>query len=165
MLIEYISKCIHLLSMAGILGGTFFALLVLSPAMKKDPDNVSLKLMWKRFGITVAVLWLCIIVTGVYNLKVVTPTVNAGYQELIGMKMMLAVIMFLVTMFVAHPMGKMGVLVRNKSNWLAGILVLGIVIVGMSAWLNISRVDGTGLKRTVSAAPVTTPMHTSNQVP
>lgn len=149
--------------MAGILGGTFFALVVLAPAMKKEPENDGFKQMWKHFGITVAVLWVLIIITGFYNLKVVSPTVNAGYQELIGMKMMLAFIMFFITMFVAHPMGKLAKLVRNKSNWLAGILLLGIVIVGMSAWLNISRVDGSGLKKTVSVAPVTTPMHAFNQ--
>ncbi len=157
-LIAFISKWLHLLSIAGILGGIAFALIALVPVLRTEPESAALKQIWKRFGITMAILWLVALATGFYNLSVVTPTVNGTYQMWVGIKIALALAMFLGTMLLAHPFPAIARFFKEKGAWLALLLLLAILIVGISAKLNISRVNGAWLKKPAAAAmPVNPP--------
>lgn len=164
--IGFFNKWLHVLSIAGMLGGVFFAWIVLVPTLRPRSDGGAeaeaeeplAREQWKRFGITLGVLWLIILATGFLNMSLVTPHVNGRYQMFLGMKIALAIIMFIVSLLIAHPMPAMRRFFRNRSGWLLIVLVLGIIVVGISAHLNISRVDGTGLKPVApAAAPVASP--------
>ena len=153
-LVTFINKWLHLFSIVGVLGGTAFALLVMAPALREEAEDSPLaKGMWRRFGISLAVLWVIVLLTGFINFFMVTPKVNAGYQAIVGIKMMLALLMFVLSMLLAHPTPAMKRFMQNRSTWLLTLTVIGIAILGLSAHLNISRINGTGLK--IPASPPT----------
>jgi uncharacterized membrane protein len=150
--IAFFNKWLHLLSIIGVLGGTAFAWLVLKPVLKaEDGGGDTGKLLWKRFGIALGVLWLIVLATGFLNQMLVTPKVNANYQMLLGMKMGLALLMFVVSLLLAHPIPAVARFFKDRSAWLLVLLLLGAIVVGISAHLNLSRINGSGLK--APAAP------------
>src|SRR4051794_25735449 len=128
--IQFVNKWIHLLSIIGVLGGIMFALVVLIPGdvLTESTDDGS-KLRWKRWGIAQAVLWVLALATGFANYAFVSPTVIGRYHMLLGMKMTLAILMFLIALALAHPMPALSKLVKNKSGWLTLLIVLGTVVV------------------------------------
>jgi putative copper export protein len=148
----FINKWLHLLSMIGVLGGIMFGLLVLVPALKDAGEEVS-RPLWKRFGISLAILWVVVLATGIYNMILVNKTVTVEYSKLLGMKMGLAMLMFILSMLFAHPMPAMQKLVKNRGPWLLVLLLCGVVVVGISAHLNMSRVSGAGLRAKAVNAP------------
>lgn len=154
-ILVFLSKWLHVLGMAGVVGGLLFAQLVLVPLQPRteEAENETVKQVWKRFGIAMGLLWVVVLITGFYNLAMVTPTVNSAYQQVVGIKIGLALIMFFLTLALAHPVGPMKKFFQQRNNWLAFLLILGIVIVGISAHLNISRINGSGLKTPASPAP------------
>jgi putative copper export protein len=146
-LVTFFNKWLHLISIVGVLGGTAFAGLVMAPALRNEPEDSPLsKGMWRRFGLSLAVLWVIILLTGFANMGFVSPKVNAGYQMVLGIKMLLALLMFILSLLVAHPMKALVRVMQNRSLWLVMLMIIGIAILGISAHLNISRVDGSGLK-------------------
>ena len=60
----------------------------------------------------------------------------------LGMKMTLAILMFVLAMLSAHPAPGLEKLTRNKGPWLAVILVMGVAVVGISAHVNMGRMSG-----------------------
>lgn len=146
--IAFFNKWLHLLSIIGMLGGLGFAWLVLVPATKSGEEvSETVRGMWKRFGIALGVLWLVVLATGIYNMLLVSPRVNEDYQKFLGMKMGMAMVMFVLSLLIAHPMPLLARFFRNRSPWLVLLLILGVAVVGISAHLNISRVNGSGLKK------------------
>lgn len=142
--IQFFNKWLHLLSIIGALGGIMFAWIVLrsDSASHDAPDDDAL-LRWKRWGVAQAVFWVVVLATGFANYVFVSPGVVGRYHMLIGMKMTLAILMFLVAMLLAHPLPAFGKLIKNKSSWLAVLITMGVVVVGISAYLNIGRVKRT----------------------
>lgn len=156
LIVELLNKWVHLLSIAGVLGGTLFSLLVLAPQLKTDGDNAQIKAMWKRSGLTLAGLWVLVLITGFVNMYLISPSVNGNYQMWLGMKVALALVMFIVTLLVSHPFPAVQKFFKDRTPWLVVLLIIGIVIVGISAKLNISRVTGTGLKQPANVTGATT---------
>jgi putative copper export protein len=144
--VAFVNKWLHLGSMVGMLGGLAFGLLVLAPGLRANADEELAKSLWKRFGITVGILWIVVLATGFLNMYLVTPSVNGKYQMFLGMKMALAIVMFVGTMLLAHPAPGLSKLTSNRGSWLSILVILGAVVLGLSAFLNISRINGTGLK-------------------
>jgi len=149
--VQFVNKWLHLLSIIGVLGGVLFALVVLKAEKSEASDDTSdvWRLLWKRWGIMQAVFWVVALLTGFANYAFVSPNVIGKYHMFAGMKMTLAILMFVIVLIVAHPMPALASLVKKKSGWLTIVAVLGIVVVGISAYLNIGRV-----KRTLTKPPV-----------
>ncbi len=155
-LVTFFNKWLHLISIVGVLGGTAFAWLVMVPALRDGEDSPLAKMQWKRFGISLAVLWVIVLITGFANMAFVSPKVNAAYQGILGIKMMLALLMFVLSLLLAHPIPAMKQMMQNRATWLLTLMVIGIAILGLSAHLNISRVNGTGLKPPAAGAGAAT---------
>ncbi len=167
-LIQFVNKWLHLLSIIGVLGGIMFALLVLKPGLKPnepDEDGESdgeaagdSRLQWKRWGIAQAILWVVALATGFANYAFVSPTVVGRYHMLLGMKMTLAILMFVIALALAHPMPGLTNLVRPtkiKNSLLTILIVLGVIIVGISTYLNMGRIKRTLTKpEAISGVPV-----------
>jgi uncharacterized membrane protein len=158
----FINKWLHLLSVIGTLGGLAFAWHVLRPGSPEatSPDRAAGDAeadanpeMWKRFGMAVGILWIVVLLTGFYNYYKVSPTVVSRYHMFAGMKMGLAILMFVLTMLIAHPAPGMAAFRRNRGPLLVGILILGVIVVGLSAHLNLSRISGDYVKPAASAVP------------
>jgi putative copper export protein len=145
--VSFFNKWLHLTSIVCVLGGIFFAWFVLVPTLKDGDETDGLaRRMWKRFGMAFGVLWLIVLATGFLNMYLVTPKVNAHYQMILGIKTLLALGMFFVSMLIAHPMKAMARFFGNRGPWLLALLLAGIVVLGLSAHLNLSRISGAGLK-------------------
>lgn len=151
--IAFFNKWLHLLSIIGMLGGTAFAFLVLHPALKDRADDPEARAIWKKYGMVQMGLWVIVLLTGFYNQSIVGPTVIGKYQMFLGMKIMLAFLMFILAGLAAHSPPGMEKLTRNKGPWLAVILLMGIVAVGISAHLNMGRVSGEYKKPATDTAP------------
>lgn len=154
--LTFLNKWLHLMSISGVLGGIIFAWIVLMPIRKAEgEEGETAALLWRRFGIALGALWAVALLTGFYNFYLVTPQVNGSYQMLLGMKMSLAIIMFLISLAIAHPMPAVARFFRDRRAWLLALLTLGAVVIGLSAHLNLSRLSGKGLKAPAnSVAPL-----------
>ena len=157
--ISFLNKWLHLLSVIGMLGGVAFAWLVLVPALQSGGEETEMeKTLWRRFGISLAVFWLIVLLTGFYNYYLISTSttliVTGTYHMYVGMKMVLAILMFLLSLGLAHPLPALERMRRHRASWLLVILALGIVVVGISARLNIGRVNRSLVKpETPAAAP------------
>ena len=142
--VQFVSKWMHLLSIIGVLGGIMFAWIVMRSTDGGDGSAVGLanetRVQWKRWGIAQAVFWVVALATGFANYAFVSTSVAGRYHMFIGMKMTLGILMFLIALAVAHPLPGISKYVRKKSGWLLALIVLGVVIVGLSAHLNMKRV-------------------------
>ena len=155
-LVTFFNKWLHLVSIVGVLGGTAFALLVMAPLLRNEAkDSPLAKGMWKRFASSIAILWIIVLVTGFVNLFMVSHSVNSSYQSILGIKVLLALLMFVLSVLLAHPIPAVARFVENRSTWLMTLMIIGIAILGLSAHLNISRVTGAGLKSPATTAAST----------
>jgi uncharacterized membrane protein len=158
-LFAYLFKWLHLLSVIGALGGIFTAWLVLAPALRsgEEAESETAAAVWRRFGIAQGVLWLVILVTGFYNYFTIGPTATGSYHMVAGMKIALALLMFLLAMTAAHPMPGMEGVKRVRASLYLALAVLGILVVGLSVNLNMGRLSGKYLKPPAAAAPAGVP--------
>jgi hypothetical protein len=145
--VVFINKWLHLLSVIGMLGAVICAAVVLVPAAAAATDGgAALRPLWRRFGILLGVSWLVVLSTGVLNLYFVSPSVNAGYQAILGTKILLAGIMFGLSLLAGYRTARGGRAGGRTGTWLLVTAVIGVAVVGMSARLNLSRISGAGLR-------------------
>lgn len=152
-LAAFLNKWLHLISIVGTLGGIIYAWAVLVPALRAQPaDSDIVRALWRRTGIVMMGLWLIVLATGFLNYYIVTPTVTGTYHMEIGMKIVLVLFMLVVSTLLFHPLPAFSAL-RERRGPLLGLLVLvGIAILGISASLNIGRVNGSLLLKSPAAA-------------
>ena len=155
-LVSFINKWLHLLSIIGTLGGILFAWLVLVPATRHSPAGTEevTRSLWRRFGISLGILWLIVLLTGFYNYILVMPSVVDTYHMLIGAKIMLVILMFLLSLAVGHPIPALERVQQKRASILLLVILMGIAVVGISTYLNLGRISHKLLKPV--AAPATT---------
>jgi len=149
-IVQFANKWLHLLSIIGAFGGIMFAWIVL----RTEPDEDGARLRWRRWGIAQAVFWVVVLVTGFANYAFVSPGVVGRYHMLIGMKIMLVILMFIIVLALGHPIPGLSGLARNRATWLTALIVMGVAVVGISAYLNIGRVKRSLTKTAVEAPPM-----------
>ena len=157
-ILSFLSKWLHLLSIIGVLGGVMVAYLVLVPALRNggSEETDTVKAVWKGFGRLVVLLWLVILITGFYNLFTVWPHTTKPYHRFLETKILLTLIMLGISGLLFHPAPRFARFRQNRPTWLLALLILGILAVGLSAHLNLGRVDGTYIKPAASSTPETT---------
>lgn len=148
----FIIKWIHLFSISAIIGGTGFAFLILPLKIPDDNTEIAAiaKQQWKRFGITLGLFWLLAIATGVLNVYFLLHDVSQIYMIVLGMKIALALIALIISLSIGHRMPFFKSASENRRGWLLLTLVILILILGISAKLNQSRINGTWLVHTTS---------------
>lgn len=148
--ITFLFKWLHLVSVIGVLGTAICLRFVISPALQEADSEVG-KRLFRYAGRISGILWGVILLTGLFNLFQISAEVNKGYHMAIGVKITLALFMLGVTTVLSHPSPRFAALQENRSTLLSAVLILGVLIVGLSAHLNISRITGTGLDKPVAA--------------
>ncbi len=133
------SKWIHLLSVAGVVGGALLMRFVVLPSAGGDP---SIK---KRFGMLTGILWLLVFATGFYNLFKVWPVTTKAYHHILEAKVLLAVVMFVIAVLLGHPAAASAKMDQRRPSLITITLILGILVLGLSAHMNLSRISGAGL--------------------
>lgn len=157
-LVAFVNKWLHLLSIITVLGGTIVMCLSVLPAVQtEEGPNETGRKVWRSFGIIMGIAWLVVLATGFFNLVLVSPHVNKGYHMIVGIKMALALLMFGLAMMVSHPLPALSGLQKNRNPILIVIIALGVLTVGLSANLNMSRVSGKGLDPKEPRAVITNP--------
>ncbi len=152
---DLVVKWVHVLSIVTVVGFTLFQYLVLQPILRRS-EGVSddlVKAVQRRSGIVMGVAWVLIWVTGIYNLVVVIPTVKPNYHMVLGAKILLVLVLFFISTALSHPSLAFEGIQRNRARWVAFAAWLGILIVVLSASMNMMRLKGVALKELPAAAP------------
>lgn len=162
--VQFINKWIHLLGISAMVGGVVFGWMVLSPALTAESVRGTdlARALWRRFGLTLAGIWVIVLATGFFNYYLVAPSVTGSYHMLIGMKIVLVFIMLILTTALAHPMRLFEKIQANRGPWLLLTTVIALCILGISTELNMGRMSGHLLKAPVPvvgapAGPVNQP--------
>jgi len=147
--LKFVSKWLHLLSIISVFGSLIFAWLVMVPVMRKHAieEEEPSRAIWKTLGISLGILWLVILLTGFFNVYVVSASVGKAYHTFLGAKIALALLMLGLSMAMFHPAPAFAQFRRNRPQWLLALVVLGAIVVGLSAHLNLSRLSGAALER------------------
>lgn len=141
-------KWVHLISIVTGVGLTLFQYLVLIPVLRRIegiPEEF-IKAVQRRAGMVIGVAWVLIWVTGIYNLVVIVPTVKPNYHLVLGAKILLVLVLFFISTALSHPSLAFEGVQRNRAKWIALAAWLGIVIIALSATMNMMRLKGVALK-------------------
>ncbi len=141
--LDVVSRILHVGTAIVLLGGTVFARFVLMPAAEKlSPDahdtlRTAVGRIWK---IVVHVSVVLLLATGFYNYLVVTLPAHRGdaeYNMLIGIKILLALIVFALAEVLVGRAAAFEKLRQNRKTWLVVLIVLAAVIVAISGYLKV----------------------------
>ncbi len=152
-------KWVHLLSIVTGVGFTLFQYLVLLPVLKRVqgvPEDL-VKALQRRAGMVIGIAWVLIWVTGIYNLVVVVPAVKPNYHMVLGAKILLVLVLFFISTALSHPSLAFEGIQRNRAKWVALAAWLGIVIIALSATMNMMRLKGVALKELPAQTQVLPP--------
>lgn len=143
MIIDLASRWLHILSAIALLGGSIFSLFVLMPAARElsEPEHDKLRAgvlsRWKKFvhgGIALLLL------TGFYNYMNAIPT-HRGiklYHPLIGTKILLAFVIFLLASLLVGRTSAATAMRKNAKFWVGVIVLLGVTIVLISGYAKVA---------------------------
>ncbi len=136
-----IMRWLHVLGAVVLLGAGIFTRLVLMPSAATLPDaqheqlRTAIRSRWSKL---VHVLVLVLLVTGFYNYLVANKGAHSGqgqYHMLMGIKILLAFVVFALVSFLAGKTSLAQKLQVNAKLWLTLTIVLGIVIVFIGGYL------------------------------
>ncbi|TWU01676.1 hypothetical protein [Neorhodopirellula pilleata] len=142
LLLDIISRIVHVSTAIVLVGGSVFTLWVLLPSAKQLSDEAHAQLAaaingrWKRFihgGIALFLL------SGFYNYVRAIPAHKGDglYHGLLGTKMLLAFVIFFFASALVGRSPKLAGMRANKAKWLKVIVLLAAIIVGMSGFLKV----------------------------
>jgi uncharacterized membrane protein len=126
-----IVRWIHIASMAILIGGILFARLVLAPSTAALSAESRVALMDRvaaGFRPLVYTAILGLVLSGTFNL-LTNPGHRPFYHMLLGIKLLLAAHVFAAAFLVAQPKNP------RRVRQMTGILVSGLAILLISAWL------------------------------
>lgn len=144
LILDAVSRFAHVGTAIAVLGGSIFMRFVLMPAANQLPTEAHDQLRaavlakWKRFvhgGIAVFLL------SGFYNYMRLMPGHKGDklWHMLVGIKILLAlVVFFLASALVGRSKAFEG-LRQQRAKWLAIVVLLSLVIVGMSSFLKVRK--------------------------
>jgi hypothetical protein len=154
LIVDLISRWVHVGTAIVLLGGTAFQWLVLRPAASQLPDAEHERLRelvmakWRKIvGMGIGLL----VLTGFYNyLGASNPSdVWKLYHPLVGMKILLAFAVFFLASALTGRSAAFAGIRKNSGTWIAVMLLLGTIIVAISGYL---KVGGAKALRSSAAA-------------
>ncbi len=159
LLINVISRIVHVSTAIALIGGTVFMVFVLLPAAKQLSDDQHARLRglinstWKRF-IHVGIL--LFLVTGFYNYFQQMPLHKGDglYHALVGIKIILALVIFFIASVLVGRSAAFEGMRTGREKWLKMIVLLAAIIVAMSSFVKVrgSKVKVAEVNATVPAS-------------
>lgn len=142
LLINVVSRVLHVSTAIALIGGTVFMVFVLLPAAKQLGDaqheqlRAAVNSTWKRF-IHVGIL--LFLVTGFYNYFQQMPLHKGDglYHALVGTKIILAFVIFFIASVLVGRSAAFEKMRIGREKWLKLIVLLAAVIVGMSSFVKV----------------------------
>ena len=142
MILDVISRFVHIATAITLVGGSVFTWLVLMPAVKAISDEAHQTLAaavvarWKRI---VHVGILLFLVSGFYNFfrALDSHQGDSLYNALLGTKILLAFVVFFIASALVGRSPKLEPMRQAKAKWLAVMILLATVIVGISGYVKV----------------------------
>ena len=142
LLIDAISRIVHVSTAIALVGGSVFMVFVLLPAAKQLSDDQHERLRslvnktWKRY---VHVGILLFLVTGFYNYLQQMPLHKKDglYHGLIGTKIILAFVIFFIASVLVGRSAKFEGMRAHREKWLKIVVLLAAIIVAMSGFVKV----------------------------
>jgi uncharacterized membrane protein len=147
LLINVISRVVHVSTAIALIGGSVFMVFVLLPAAKQLSDEQHGRLRelvnktWKRF-IHVGIL--LFLVTGFYNYFQQMPSHKGDglYHALVGTKIILALVVFFIASVLVGRSAAFEWMRAGREKWLKVIVLLAAIIVTMSSFVKVRGPKG-----------------------
>lgn len=147
LILDTISRIVHIATAITLIGGSVFTLYVLLPAAKKLPEDAhrqfadAINGRWKRFIHGGIVLFL---LSGFYNYFRAMPHHRGDglYHGLLGAKILLALAIFFFASVLVGRSARSEPMRANRSKWLGVIVLLAVIIVAISGFLKVRGIPG-----------------------
>ena len=130
---DVIMRWIHIASMATLIGGLLYARLVMAPAiatLAPDARESLASAAAVRFRPFVFAAIGGLVVSGIYKL-LTTPGHRPIYHMLLGVKLLLALHVFAVSILIVQPKNP------RRVRMMTGTLISGLIILAIAAWLRL----------------------------
>ena len=143
LLLDVLSRIVHVGTAITLVGGSLFMLLVLMPSAKQLADEphdqlaTEVQSRWKKFVHFGVLLFL---VSGFYNYWRAMPSHQGDglYHALVGTKMLLAFGVFFLASALIGRSEKLKAFREQRGKWLSVMLLLAAVIVGISGFVKVA---------------------------
>jgi uncharacterized membrane protein len=133
-----IAQWIHVVAAVVALGGTGFLLFVLLPSAAVLSPEQSAALMKAVQGRFRWVSWsavLLLIISGIYNVRLVWEVPWGRYWEFLTLKIVLAFVVFALVFALTMPFGFLRRIHQRRPLWTLVAFVLGVIVILISAYL------------------------------
>ncbi|WP_417738772.1 hypothetical protein [Rosistilla oblonga] len=142
LLLDTLSRVIHVATAITLVGGSAFMLLVLIPAAQNLSDEehdrlrTGLIARWKRFvhiGVTL------FLISGLYNYYRAIPSHKGDglYHALLGTKMLIALVIFFIAAALVGRSAKLEPIRRKRTLWLKVLLICALIVVTISGFVKV----------------------------
>lgn len=154
LLIDVLSRVVHVGTAITLVGGSLFTVFVLMPSAKELKEDAHQQLAasvgsrWKRF---VHIGVLLFLVSGLYNYFRAIPSHKGDglYHALVGTKMILALGVFFLAAALVGKSEKLQSIRDNRGKWLKVLVLLAAIIVCISGFVKVRGVPAsTGVQVT-----------------
>lgn len=141
-IVDVLSRIVHVATAIVLIGGTVFSWLILLPVARGLGETERANLIhgvtrrWKRVVHPGILLFL---LTGFYNYYRAMPLHDGDglYHGLIGTKMILALVIFIIASALVGGSPAMERIRQNRSFWMGVIVLLAAVIVAISGFVKV----------------------------
>ena len=142
LILDFLSRVVHVGTAITLVGGSLFMLLVLMPSAKELDDDAHQQLAasvvtrWKRL---VHIGVLLFLVSGIYNYMRAIPSHRGDgvYHALLGTKMILALGVFFLAAALVGKSSKLQPIRDQRAKWLKVMVILAAIIVGISGFVKV----------------------------
>jgi uncharacterized membrane protein len=142
LILDFLSRVVHVGTAITLVGGSLFMLLVLMPSAKELDDDAHQQLAasvvarWKRL---VHIGVLLFLVSGIYNYMRAIPNHRGDgvYHALLGIKMILALGVFFLAAALVGRSSKLQPIRDQRAKWLKVMVTLAAIIVAISGFVKV----------------------------
>ena len=121
-------RWVHITSVVTLIGGFIYARYVVAPVIVLTPA-IGAELA-KRYRSLLYTVMFTALASGLYN-YLSKPAYPRHYHMWIGIKSLFVLHIFAVSILYPMP----GASEAKRSRWLTGMIVSGLIVIGISAWL------------------------------
>jgi uncharacterized membrane protein len=136
--VDLIMRWLHIFSVIAAVGATLFMRLVLLPSLASFGDETRTQLLKSLAGKLRILIHSAIggiLISGLYNTHRLWRTSVAPYGFIYTAKVALALVVFVVAIFLTSSNPKRASFQANRKKWLGVNVVLAVIIVLLSAYL------------------------------
>ena len=136
--VNVLMRWLHIFSVIAAVGATVFLRLVLIPSMAEIQNDARAQLLKSMAGRLRKLIHGAIggiLLSGLYNTHLLWKTSVAPYGMVYALKVMLALVVFMIAIFLTSSRPKWAAFQANRKKWLGVNLTLAAIIVALSAIL------------------------------